>query len=808
MRFSIILTLIATISLGTGCAREAVKEEQARRIVSFNPDWKFALGDHPEAVNPLFDDSEWRELSLPHDWSIEGMFSEDHPSTPGGGALPGGIAWYRKSFSLPGDLTDKLVFIEFDGVYQESEVWINGHSLGGRPNGYISFRLDLSPYLMQDGSPNLIAVRVDNSNQPNSRWYSGSGIYRDVRLLITKQLHVDQWGIFITTPEVSQELALVSIQTAVKNDGEQDMQLILRSILKDVDGKEISQASREITVGVGETTTVGQQMEVTSPHLWSPEQAYLYTMLTELRLENGELMDQVQTPFGIRYFEFDAEKGFSLNGKSMKIKGVCNHHDLGALGAAAYPRAIERQLELLKDMGCNAIRTSHNPPAPVLLDLCDRMGFLVMDETFDMWKKPKSKYDYHQFWDEWHERDLTDHILRDRNHPSVIIWSIGNEILEQWDDQGEEMANSLASLVRNLDSTRAITSGCNNTTPENSIIRSGALDLVGFNYAHEKYRDVPDNFPGMPFIASETTSALATRGHYDMPSDSIRIWPLAYGKDAPNMNSDNTCSAYDNCHVPWGSTHEAALLEMNRLDFVSGMFVWTGFDYLGEPTPYGWPSRSSYFGILDLAGFPKDAYYLYKSEWTEEGVLHLFPHWNHNPGDTVDLWAYSNAPELELFLNGKSLGLKEKEEGFLHFQWSVPYEPGTLEARGIFEGRELRSVVETAGEAAGIRLVPDRTVLGKGQSDLVFVRVEIVDMPGRVVPDAENLVQFSVSGPGDIVAVDNGLQTSMEPFVSSQRSAFNGLCLAIVKSSGQKGMIELAAHSKGLSAATVKIEVK
>jgi beta-galactosidase len=778
-----------------------------RTIDAFNNNWKFQLGEKADAWQPGFDDSEWRSLDLPHDWSIEGSFSKDNPSTPGGGALPGGIGWYRKRFTLPEQSVGKCVFIEFDGVYQESEVWINGHSLGFRPNGYISFRYELTGHLHRGDTLNVIAVRVDNSHQPNSRWYSGSGIYRDVRLVITDPVQVDHWGVFVTTPSVTAEQAEVHASTTVRNSLPAGAEVEVTSRILDGVGRQVAAAKGTIAVSAGVTAVLDQDLQVPSPRLWSVEEPSLYSLVTEVR-NNGRLTDRVETPFGIRTFRFDAQEGFFLNGKPMKLQGVCNHHDLGALGAAAFPRAMERQLELLKEMGCNAIRTSHNPPSPVLLDLCDRMGFVVMDETFDMWKRRKTPFDYHLFWDEWHQRDLTDHVLRDRNHPSVVLWSIGNEIPEQGDSSGTAMAIELAGLVRQVDPTRPITSGCNNTSANNFINRSGALDVIGFNYHQNEFPGVPEMFPGMPFIATETTSALATRGHYDMPSDSVRIWPLRFGRNAPNMNPDNTCSAYDNCRVPWGSTHEEALLAMNQNEFVSGMFVWTGFDYLGEPTPYWWPSRSSYFGILDLAGFPKDAYYLYKSEWTGQPVLHLFPHWNWEEGDTIDVWTFTSCDEVELFLNGTSLGVRKKPEGSLHMQWRVPYAPGRLVARGMWDGQVLEDVVETTGSPAALRLTADREAIGADPMDLSFVTVSIVDQQGREVPTAGNHVTFSLEGEGAIVGVDNGLQTSMEPFKAEERDAFNGRCLAILRSGGSPGTLRLTARSEGLEPAVLEIPIR
>ena len=773
----------------------------------FNTGWRFKLDSMNQFYQPSLDDSGWRSLDLPHDWSIEGSFSADNPATPGGGALPGGIGWYRKSFTMPVENREQQVFIEFDGVYQESEVWINGHYLGKRPNGYISFRYPMTGYLHYGDSLNVLAVKVDNSRQPNSRWYSGSGIYRDVRLVTTDPVHVDQWGVYVTTPEITDQLATVNTTTRIVNSREGETEVEVRSVILDPSGKRVAVADSPVGAPGNRTVELIQELKVENPQLWSDEDPTLYTLVTEVR-EGGKMTDRVATPFGIRYFKFDPRDGFSLNGVPVTLKGVCNHHDLGALGAAAYPRAIERQLELLKEMGCNAIRTSHNPPSPVLLDLCDRMGFLVMDETFDMWKRRKTPYDYHLFWDEWHERDLTDHILRDRNHPCVILWSIGNEILEQWDESGEAMAIELAGLVRELDPTRPVTSGCNNTSAENYINRSGAIEVIGFNYHQNEFVEVPERFPGLPFVATETTSALATRGSYDMPSDSVRIWPVRFGRDAPNMNEDHTCSSYDNCRVPWGSTHEEALVAMNQNQFVSGMFVWTGFDYLGEPTPYWWPSRSSYFGILDLAGFPKDAYYLYRSEWTSEPVLHLFPHWNWEKGDTIDVWTYTSCPEVELFLNGESLGKKEKPDGSLHMQWRVPYEPGQLVARGTMNGEAMEEVVETTGSPAGILLEADLQTIGADPMDLSFVTVKIVDREGREVPDAANHVKFTLDGNGEIIGVDNGLQTSMEPFRASERDAFNGRCLAIIRSGGEPDRLRLEASSDGLESATLDIRVE
>ncbi|HTE12027.1 MAG TPA: glycoside hydrolase family 2 TIM barrel-domain containing protein, partial [Chitinophagaceae bacterium] len=479
-------------------------------------------------------------------------------------------------------------------------------------------------------------------------------------------------------------------------------------------------------------------------------------------------------------------------------------------------RALERQLEILKAMGCNGIRTSHNPPAPELLDLCDKMGFIVMDEAFDMWKKAKNKYDYHLNWDEWHKKDLEDQVLRDRNHPSVFIWSIGNEIPEQWagkdgkDSSGILIARELAAIIKTLDTTRPITSALNNPYPENAVYKSGALDLVGFNYHHQDFKTFPQKFPGKKFIGAETVSALQTRGHYDMPSDSIRRWPSRWDKPVAGANADLSCSAYDNCSTPWGSTHEETLKELLKYNFASGMFVWTGFDYIGEPTPYPWPARSSYFGIIDLAGFPKDVYYLYQSLFTSKPVLHIFPHWNWKAGQTIDVWAYyNNAEEVELFLNGKSLGIKSKTGDDLHVMWRVVYETGILKAISRKNGKTvLEKTINTAGAPASIILTADKTSIKADGHDLSFITVKVVDKNGNLVPDADNFVKFTLGGNAVIAGVDNGSPVSMESFKANSRKAFNGMCLAVIQSNGKPGTVSFKAVADGLAPAALVITAK
>jgi beta-galactosidase len=740
---------------------------------NFDAGWEFRLDA----------DSTWSAINLPHDWSIEGPFSKKNPTGQQEGGLPAGMGWYRKAFFLSHQ-KDQRFFIDFDGIYRYSEVWINGHSLGKRPNGYISFRYELTPWLNLNG-PDTITVCVDNSGQPNSRWYSGSGIYRHVWLVTTGQKVIDHWGVFISTPGVSGKQALIRVTAAQR----------LKTTLFDATGKRLA-------------STFGKDIKVPNPRLWSPDRPYLYTVTMELIDSNNRLQDRQSARVGIRYFRFDPKQGFSLNGQPLKIKGVCLHHDLGALGAAVNTRAIERQLQLLKDMGCNGIRTAHNPPAPELLDLCDKMGFIVLDEAFDMWRKKKSNYDYSRDFDEWHKQDLEDQVKRDRNHPSVFIWSIGNEIREQFDSTGITIARDLAGIVTTLDPTRPVTSALTETdTTKNYIYRSQALDLIGLNYNEGKYDSVPQKYPGHPFLATETTSALATRGHYDAPSDSTQHWPAS--AKAPLVgNDDYTVSAYDNVAAYWGSTHEETWKVVKRNPFVSGLYVWTGFDYLGEPAPYPWPARSSYFGIIDLAGFPKDVYYMYQSEWTTKPVLHLVPqNWNWQDGQVIDVWAYySQADEVELFLNNTSLGIRRKQGDDLHVSWTVPFQPGTLKAISRKNGQlVLEQTLATAGPAAGIQLEADRTNITADGSDLSFVTVRITDSTGQTVPDADNELSFQLEGEGSLAGLDNGYQASSESFRGTRHRSYNGLCLAIIRANKKPGRITLRVSAKGLRPATLEI---
>lgn len=812
-------------------------KERAELFVS---GWRFHLGNpEGDASRQDFDDGAWRLLDLPHDWSIEGDFSADHPARKEGGALPGGLGWYRKVFEAPREWQGKKVFVDFDGVYMNSEVFVNGNSLGVRPYGYSSFRYDLTPYLKW-GERNVLAVKVDNSTQPNSRWYSGSGIYRNVWLTVVEPVHVGHWGTFVTTPEVTGEKAVMEVRTMVKNDGQAGRRVGVVSTLLDARGRMVAGQSGFVDVPAGGCSEASHTLIMTAPELWSTEHPYLYKVRTELKVD-GRSVDTYYTTTGVRHFKFDARTGFWLNGKHMKINGVCMHHDLGCLGAAVNVRAIKRQLEILKEMGCNGIRCTHNPPAPELLDLCDRMGFVVMDEAFDMWRIHKTAYDYACYFDRWHERDLADLVLRDRNHPCIFMWSVGNEVGEQWRNAGRDtlsvedanillnfgrdesdlpwlegthvntlLAAKLAGLVRRYDPTRPVLTGNNSGGKDNLLHKPEArMDIIGYNYCVWDIPKVPKVFPGRPFLLTESISGLMTRGFYRMPSDSMYVWPMRGEVRVPE-GSNHLTSAYDNCHVPWGCSHEAGMRMVKNNDFISGQYVWTGFDYIGEPTPFPFPSRSSYFGIIDLAGFPKDVYYMYQSEWAEKPVLHLFPHWNWKEGQKVDLWVYYNqADEVELFVNGKSQGTKRKGRDDFHVAWRVRYEPGTVKAVSRKDGKEvLVREIHTAGVPARIRLTADRDTLCADGRDLAFVTVEVLDRDGNLCPEAENLVHFEVGGQVLIAGVDNGSPFSMERFKDTKRKAFFGKCLVVLQSNGKAGHATLKAVSEGLDGAELKIKME
>jgi len=803
-----VLTIGALILLGCPAWARAADAAPlgARQTLSFDEDWRFHLGEVDGGQTPAVADTDWRGLDVPHDFSIEGPPGTD-PATidgpfdrksPGGtsaGALNGGIGWYRKNFTLPEDTQGKCVGIQFDGVYMDSEVWLNGVSVGKQAYGYSSFQVDLTKNLKP--GKNLLAVRV-NVQQPCSRWYSGAGIFRHVWLVLTDQVHVAPWGTYVTTPEVTDATAQVSVRTQVRNDGAEAVKATVTTEIFAPGGAKVAEQKTDETVAAGGSHEYGQSLKVEAPRRWSTEDPSIYQVVSAVSV-GGRVVDRYTTPLGIRTIQFTADNGFLLNGKRVQLKGVCLHHDLGCLGSAVHRRGIERQLEILKAMGCNAIRTSHNPPAPELLALCDRMGMLVMDEIFDEWIIPKSgmKFGYKRFFDEWSERDLVGMLRRDRNHPCVILWSIGNEIKEQAAPQGGAMAQRLADICHREDPTRMVTSGVNKMGQAIANGFTKALDVVGMNYFTGQYNEQK----GKLLVASETSSALSTRGEYGLQLKSD-------GKLNINMRPNNECVSYDLDRPGWGCTAEESLLFIKRAPWVAGEFVWTGFDYIGEPTPYGWPSRSSYFGIIDLAGFPKDRYYLYQSQWSDKPVMHLLPHWNWKgfEGKEIPVWCFTNADSVELFLNGKSLGSKDCKDGkSLHLEWKVPYAAGVLKAVGKKGGQTLTEEVHTAGEPAKLVLRPDRTKLAADGTDLSYVEVSVVDQDGNLCPNADNLISFGLTGPGCVAGVDNGDPTNHEPFKGIQHKTFHGLCLAVIQAGRTPGEIRLSATAPGLQAQPVVI---
>lgn len=777
------------------CAIGCMLTAQARDRQNFDNGWRFVLADSAQMSKTDYHDTHWRALNLPHDWAVEGDFLCSNPSGAGGGALPGGIGWYRKTFNLQKKQGERY-FIEFDGVYMNARVYINGKEVGYRPYGYSSFEYDITPYLI--AGRNVVAVRVDNSDQPNSRWYSGCGIYRHVWFTKTADVHVKHWGVHV----VANPDGRISVTADVESQGKAYK---VRNQVFDAQGREVG-------------------LKVRRPHLWSVDDPYIYKVRTQV-LVGGKVVDEVWTNTGFRSFRFDAKTGFWLNGKNMKLNGVCEHHDFGCLGAVVNEDAMHRKLVRLKEMGVNAIRSSHNPPAPELLNMCDTMGLIVMDESFDMWHRRKTQNDYARFFDEWHERDLADLILRDRNHPSILMWSIGNEVLEQWSyadadtltleqanlilnaghdastlaKDGETSVNTLladhlADIVRRYDTTRPITAGCNEPSPNNHLFKGKALDIVGFNYHHQGIKDVPKNFPGRPFIMTESVSALQTTGFYTMPSDSVIKAPKEWW--LPYTDPSFKCSSYDNMHASWSSTHEETWDVVKHTPYVGGQFIWTGFDYIGEPTPYSYPARSSYFGIIDLAGQPKDVYYMYQSEWTNRPVLHLFPHWNWLDGEQIDMWCYYNqADEVELYINGKSQGVRRKADSHqYHVMWRVTFEPGEVKVVARKDGKEVRQqTIHTAGQPHHLQLSIDYQ--GKNTT---FVKVEVVDENGNRCPWAENQVFFDTDA--TIIGVDNGNQTSLERFKDNKRKAFFGRCFVVLDGHGT-----LKAKSYGLPTATIKL---
>ena len=791
----------------------------------FDCHWLFHRGDVNGGESPDLDDSDWRDLDLPHDWSIEGPFIHNIPGDeefdqfaakwfdipPGeslvaslAGYRPGGIGWYRKPFTLPRGSLGKQVLIQFDGVYMDADVWINGRHLGNHPYGYTSFYYDLTPYLHFGRANNLLAVRV-NVQQPCSRWYTGVGIYRHVWLSVNEPLHIAHWGITVSTPEATEEAAVVRLGTRVENKLKRKAAIALETTILDEAGAHAATLSNSAEIDADSTLVITQSFHIPDPQLWSNHAPHLYRAISLLS-DGDDVLDSQTTPFGIRSFEFTKDRGFLLNGQRVPLKGVNMHHDQGCIGAVAYERAMERQLEILKKMGCNAIRTAHNPPAPAFLDLCDRMGFLVIEEAFDEWKENKMRYGYGRFFDEWSERDLVSMIRRDRNHPCVIAWSIGNEISEQESAGGCAMAKRLADICRREDPTRPVTAGCDKVERALETGFAEPLDVIGINQSfasHDLLRDKT------PTVASESAYLMTTRGEYNLV--------IEKGRPVIKPQLGHVYTAYDLGILTLkdmilGVTSEAAIQAFKDRPWVAGEFVWSGFDYLGEPVPFQWPSRSSYYGIIDFCGFPKDRYYLYQSQWTDAPMLHILPHWNWKGYEGLDIpvWCFTNCESVELFLNGKSCGARETGRNeSLHLEWTVPYEQGALRAIGKRNGAVVcTEEMHTAGAPARIELLADRIRLQPSGQDLAYVTARIVDKDGYLCPNADNSLQFEAEGEGVLLGIGNGDPTSLEEFSGNKMNAFHGLCLAVLKGSRKSGQLKLTAASKGLNPASVVVTVE
>jgi beta-galactosidase len=875
MRFlkSCCFALIFTALSGSWIGADATpKAASPRTRLLINEDWRFIKGDPPNSQTNLqydavkswilptgndfvmepakraprpegnpgsdvayvaagFDDTSWRKINLPHDYAVEGPFTTTVSGSTG--RLPSsGIVWYRKNLSIPAGDAGKSIFLDVDGAMSYSMVWLNGRLVGGWPYGYASYRLNLTSYV-KPGGINVLAIRLDNrvpkdSNwqSASSRWYPGGGIYRNVWIVKTAPIHVGQWSTRITTPEISKTSARVNLRVILDNDSKKDARVRVATEIFEINAadQKLGRAATSLapvyaTITAGQKLTVETRGTIPNPKLWGTglhQKPNRYIAVTTVR-QNGKTIDIYETPFGVRTIKFDPNEGFFLNGEHIKLNGVCNHHDLGALGAAVNYRALQRQFEIMAEMGTNAIRTSHNPPAPELLDLADKMGFLIMDEAFDVWEQQKTALDYHLLFPDWHEQDLRALLRRDGNHPSVIMWSIGNEVGEQGrGEKGAAIAEKLTRICHEEDPTRPTISGMNSANTKSPFAVS--IDAIGLNYQGvgiygrpPQYPEFHQSYPDKFIVGSETASTLSSRGIYTFPVATGLGVPAS--KDAGEEPENRQVSSYDLYFANWSYSPDKEFAAQDRYPFLGGEFVWTGFDYLGEPTPFD-ASRSSYFGIIDLAGFKKDRFYLYQSYWRPEyPMAHILPHWTwpDRVGLVTPVHVYTSGDEAELFLNGKSLGRKKKAQFEYRLRWDdVVYEPGELRVVAYKNGKQWATEsAKTAGVASKLLLTPDRSTIANDGSDLSFVTLTVADANGQMVPRSMNPIDFEVSGPGEIVATDNGDPTDMNAFPSKDRKAFNGLALVIVRAKrGQQGEILVIAKSKDLQETKTSILVK
>jgi beta-galactosidase len=813
-RSGLIILLFCILSVKTCFSIDA----QTRKTVLLDDAWKFAMTDFTNAHEPEFYTDKWQNVTVPHDWAIYGPFDynidkyrkaisengETKAKYQSGrtGALPFvGVGWYRTTLPIPESISNKKVIVAFDGAMSNAQVFVNGQKVGERPYGYVYFYFDITQYI-EAGKENVIAVRLENKEQ-QSRWYPGAGLYRKVSLIVKDESGFQHWGHYITTPDITKEQATVNIKSKFLGEG-----LRLVAKIKDNRGNEVAVGTKEQVSG----NEVELNISVPNPKLWSPDEPNLYH--AELALYKGnELKDRETVRFGIRSIEFNPAKGgFLLNNKVDKFKGVCLHHDLGPLGAAVNKAAIRRKLTILKDMGCNAIRTSHNMPSIEMLELCDEMGFMVMAESFDEWYQGKNINAYNKFFDDWAEKDLVNLIHATRNHPSIVLWSIGNEIPGQQTAKGAQTAKWLQDICHREDPSRKVTIGVNNVSGAMNSGLAQAMDVFGINYHTYQYQEAYDKMPQKLILGAETASTISSRGVYKFPVT------IEKGTSYP----DGQISSYDLEYCPWSNLPEDDFVLQDDKDWVIGEFVWTGFDYLGEPTPYQnsaeGKARSSFFGIVDLAGLPKDRYYLYRSRWNADiETLHILPHWNWEgkEGDTVPVFVYTNYNRAELFVNGISQGIQTKNNNTMQSRYrlmwmDVKYQPGTLKVVAYDDNGKTVAVkeVKTAGAPHHLKLEADRTTLTANGKDLSYVTVSVVDKDGNLCPTASNQLNFKVSGKGTFRAVCNGDATSLEQFHLPTMKVFNGKLVVTVQSMAQAGEMELLVEANGLLPEKITIQAK
>ncbi|GAB6013243.1 beta-galactosidase GalB [Viscerimonas tarda] len=794
-----------------------------RNEILLEKNWKFSKGDYSGAIQTNFNDSKWEPVAVPHDWAVYGPFDKQNDlqvvavtqngeklassKTGRTGGLPyAGIGWYRTSFDVAGFDADKNnVNLLFDGAMSEAHIYVNGKEACFWPFGYNSFHCDVTALLNVGGKNNTLSVRLENKEQ-SSRWYPGAGLYRNVHLIVTNKVHVPVWGTQVTTPFISKEYASVRLKTTLANaDGET---VRVQTQILDRMGNIVTQ--KENTQKINHGNPFEQNFIVKTPDLWSPETPNLYKAVSKIYLKD-QLIDEYATRFGIRDIKVIADKGFFLNGERRKFQGVCNHHDLGPLGAAINVAALRRQLTLLKDMGCDAVRTSHNMPAPELVELCDEMGFMMMIEPFDEWDKAKCKNGYHRFFGEWAEKDMVNMLHNYRNNASVVMWSIGNEVPTQCSADGYKVASFLQDICHREDPTRPVTCGMDQVSCVLGNGFAAMLDVPGLNYRINRYKEAFEKLPQNLILGSETASTVSSRGVYKFPVE----------KKASVKYDDHQSTSYDFEYCSWSNLPDDDFVLADDYEWTMGQFVWTGFDYLGEPSPYdtdAWPNHSSMFGIIDLASIPKDRYYLYRSIWNKnESTLHVLPHWTWpgREGQVTPVFVYTNYPSAELFINGKSYGKQAKNntssQNRYRLMWmDAVYQPGELKVVAYNNKGEIagEKTVRTAGKAAAIELVADKTTLRADGNDLAYITVRVVDKDGNLCPNDQRLVNFSVAGDGKYRAAANGDPTCLDLFHLPQMHAFNGQLTAIAQAGDKEGKLLFEAKAKGLKSAKIELSVR